>query len=469
MKKIILYSILLPLFGLWACDKEAERPGMTTSEIALLAPANNTAFDLENTLNIAFAWEEAFLVDRYELVFSIKEDLSDPIVMSVSRTPFLVSAVNMNNIATALGIPAGEQKNIYWSVQSGRPSQPSTANANVINITKLAAALVAPSTDSKIVLDYEAPDTEVEFSWEPMPINDYRLIISANMDMSDPLIDMPVSTTSAPVTHQTLQALIENPANGLKRYKSNTLYWNVRAGDKILASTPWKFSLYGTRVFTDVRPGESITYQVSVVPNGAEEMVWMSENLRTTKLVNGTDLVHTDQYIPATEAMINATTPVPEPIRRHAGAYYRVRTIGDNSVTVQWPALLAPAGWKVPELEDFSALAAAASQVSPGMEVLRHIDGYPALAIAALYLNRDLMNQWNMNMVPCGTNRITGASTAYIIEFAQLNFQHMVYAFNSVSQCITVEQANLNYGNARAIGLGDDAPIVVRLLYTGDD
>jgi hypothetical protein len=475
MKKI-LFSMLLPLLGLWACDKEAERPGLTTSEIALLIPSNHAAFDLENTLNIPFAWEEAFLVDNYELVFSNNEDLSNPNMVNVRRTPHLITSSDMNDIAAKAGIQSGYAGEIYWTVRSGKSSQPSVAEVRSLTVTRLAAQPLTPAKDTVITLDHTAPDTEITFSWEAMPVDDYQLIISANADLSDPLMETTVSATSAPVTYQTLQDFIDDPANGLKRYKSNTLYWNVQAGDKILARPSWKFKLAGARIFTDVRGDESITYQVSVVPNGDdEELVWMSENLRATKLVDGTPLVYEgqedwdSQYFPAEGAKTSASALVPEGISRHAGVYYRVQKIGDNSSSVQWPALLAPAGWKVPEVQDFLNLVTAALRVSPTLEVLRHPDGFPTGVSGGTALDETLMNLWNMNMVPCGSNRITGGGSLYVAEFAALGQQHMLYAFNSVTQVVTVETLYPKGGNARAIGLGTNAPVTVRLLYTGDD
>ena len=77
------------------------------------------------------------------------------------------------------------------------------------------------------------------------------------------------------------------------------------------------------------------------------------------------------------------------------------------------------------------------------------------------------MNSWGMSMAPCGTNR---DGSLYIKEFGDLDGLHMVFAINSVSQFATLEIAAATAkGGARAIALGKNAPIVVRLIYTGDD
>lgn len=478
MKKYILYSILFSLLGLVACQDEVDPPKLTTSDIALLVPANNTTYDLDNTLNLVFAWEEAFLVDEYELLFSAKEDMSEPVIIPVRRSPHLITSSDMNDIGAQLGIASGYSGKIYWTVQSVKPSQPSKADVRSIEVIRLAAQPLTPAKNAVIEIDYKALDTEINFTWEPMPDVDYELIISANADLSNPLITKTTSETSETITYQDLQDIIDNPANGMKKYKANTFYWNVKAGDKILAKPSWTFNVYGSKIFTDVRGSESISYEVSIIPYGDREVVWMSENLRATKLVDGTDLVFdsekgqeswNSQYFPAEVAKASASTLVPAPIRKHAGMYYRVNKIGNNSPTVQWPALLAPAGWKVPTEQEFKDLVAATLKISENIEVLRHPDGYPDLLVGGKKLNKDLMNIWNMNMVPCGTNRTSNPGSYYVSEFAALTDQlHTVFATTSVTQCVTLEIAS-GKGNARAIGLGYNAPIVVRLMYTGDD
>ena len=178
-------------------------------------------------------------------------------------------------------------------------------------------------------------------------------------------------------------------------------------------------------------------------------------------------LTSTDSGSYSAPAKKSATTLVPDAIRKVAGMYYRIGLIGDNSSSVTWPNLLAPEGWRVPELQDFVNLAKASLDVCDYLEVLRCPEVYPSLQIGDKKLKKDLMNSWGMNMAPCGTNR---DGSLYIKEFGDLDGLHMVFAINSVSQFATLEIAAATAkGGARAIALGKNAPIVVRLIYTGDD
>ena len=475
MKQYI--SFLLLMFtgvAFWSCKEDVVRPALVTSEIELSVPKNEVSIDLDKVRQITFAWQEAFLVDDYNLLLSNSEDMSNPVIVEVRRTPHLICSSDMNDIAAKLGIKSGYAGNVYWTVQSRKSSQPSSAEIRSLNVTRLMAQPLTPAKDITLELDYESMDTEVKFSWEPMPDTEsYQLLVSANADLSDPLIDMAVENTYTNLTYNQLQDIVENEAAGLKRYKANTLYWNVKVGDRLMANSAWKFKLYGTKIFTDVRGDESITYKVSIIPNGESEVVWLAENLRTKRMNTGEPLVckgqedPTTQCIPADEAMVNASTPLPEIIREVAGMYYRIKLIGDNSSKVTWPSLLAPKGWRVPELKDFENLAKASLEVCNYLEVLRYPEAYSSLQMGDKKLNKDLMNYWGMNMAPCGTNR---GGYKYIQDLVYPNNGHMVYAINSVSQFATLEIAAATAkGGARAINLGNNAPIVVRLIYAGDD
>jgi uncharacterized protein (DUF427 family) len=482
MKKCLSYlSILFIGLNLSSCKNEVEFPKLTISELELLVPQKDSIVDLQNRSTVTFAWENSTIVSSYNLVFSTNSDLSDPVVVETSSNPYVIRSSEMNDLGKSLGLSTGSTNKIFWSVKSRKSSQPTTAEVNSFTLKMLLAQPLTPAKDSIINLNHDSLSTQLKFSWESMAdINSYQLIISAKADLSNPLIDMSVSGTSTVITQQQFQNIIENTTNGLKRYKGNTIYWNVKAGDKFMANSAWKFKLYGTKIFTDIRGNESITYKVAVIPtaDGTDEMVWMAENLRTRKLNNGVELVYdatgqmswNSQYFTPAEAMISSTTAVPDELRATAGMYYRVQMIGNNSSAVVWPNLLVPAKWRVPEVQDFVNLANAALTACDYLEVLRAPAAYPALLVGAKTLVGSKMNLWGMNMAPSGTNRVASPGNLYLGEFGQVNGLHMTYAINSITQCNTLEiNAATGKGNARAIGLGYNAPIVVRLIYKGDD
>lgn len=170
MKQYISF-LLLVFTGLscWSCKDDVERPALVTSEIELAVPKNDVSIDLDKVRQITFAWQEAFLVDKYNLLLSNSEDMSSPVVVEARRTPHLISSSDMNDIAAKLGIASGYTGKIYWTVQSGKSSQPSSAEIRSLMVTRLMAQPLTPAKDTTLELDYEAMDTEVKFSWEPMP------------------------------------------------------------------------------------------------------------------------------------------------------------------------------------------------------------------------------------------------------------------------------------------------------------
>ena len=106
MKQYISF-LLLVFTGLscWSCKDDVERPALVTSEIELAVPKNDVSIDLDKVRQITFAWQEAFLVDKYNLLLSNSEDMSSPVVVEARRTPHLISSSDMNDIAAKL-VPA---------------------------------------------------------------------------------------------------------------------------------------------------------------------------------------------------------------------------------------------------------------------------------------------------------------------------------------------------------------------------
>jgi len=482
MRKYLSYLLILFLgLNISSCKTEVEFPKLTTSELTLLVPQNDSVVNLQNRSAVTFAWKNSSIVTTYNLLLSTKSDLSDALVIATTANPYVIRSSQMNSLAKTLGIGTGSTKKIYWSIQSGKSSQPSTTEVKSFTLQMLMAQPLTPGNDSIIKLDYAALSSGIKFSWESMAdYTNYQLIVSTNADLSNPFIDTTVNGTSSEVTQQQFQNVIENSAYALKRYKGNTLYWNVKVGDKFLSSSSRKFKLYGTKIFTDIRGTETITYKVAVIPSadGSEEYVWMAENLRTKKLNNGVDLVYdatgqkswNSQYFTPQEALINASTPLPDELRANAGMYYRVQMIGDNGSSVVWPSLIAPAKWRVPETQDFLNLTNATLNYCNYLEVLRASVAYPALLSGSRQLDVTKMNLWGMNMSSSGINRVASPGSLYLAEFAVVNGPYMSYAINSINQCVILEiGASTGKGNARAIALGYKAPIVVRLIYKGDD
>lgn len=139
MKQYISF-LLLVFTGLscWSCKDDVERPALVTSEIELAVPKNDVSIDLDKVRQITFAWQEAFLVDKYNLLLSNSEDMSSPVVVEARRTPHLISSSEMNDIAAKLGIAFRLYGKIIDSTIR-KSSQPSSAEIRSLMVTRLMA------------------------------------------------------------------------------------------------------------------------------------------------------------------------------------------------------------------------------------------------------------------------------------------------------------------------------------------
>jgi len=79
MRKYLSYLLIL-FFGLniSSCKTEVEFPKLTTSELTLLVPQNDSVVNLQNRSAVTFAWKNSSIVTTYNLLLSTKSDLSCP-------------------------------------------------------------------------------------------------------------------------------------------------------------------------------------------------------------------------------------------------------------------------------------------------------------------------------------------------------------------------------------------------------
>ena len=146
-------------------------------------------------------------------------------------------------------------------------------------------------------------------------------------------------------------------------------------------------------IFTDIRGDEKITYRVAKVKySTGEEVVWLAENLRTTKYPDGTDisLANGDYW--------NAPSDISEGLQKAYGKYYSIKIV-DKIVSD---------GWKMPTFEDYKLLLNESLQTGSA-DVLKH----------RTYWNwsesvPDNANAWGIGLVPGGYVQYVGANEKVI-------------------------------------------------------
>ena len=92
------------------------------------------------------------------------------------------------------------------------------------------------------------------------------------------------------LTHEELQALLDQLA--IKRWTSNSVYWNVKTSSgQLVSRSSGVLNMTEMMRFIDVRGDEKITYRVArIAYSDGTSLVWLADNLRTTKYPDGTDI-----------------------------------------------------------------------------------------------------------------------------------------------------------------------------------
>jgi hypothetical protein len=385
-----------------------------------------------------------------------------------------VATVSPDGLITAQGI--GSTRVIVRS-------QASTGyiTAEVQVLVGRAFSLLLPADDTTIVLNHKTPDdVAITFSWKALSnATSYDLLISYNSDLSNPLNiarTNGITATQVVFGNAELQTLIQQRILQ-KRYIDNTLYWNVKetSSGRYVGEQSRILKLSGYRQFIDERGTEEITYDVSVIPYDGKQHVWLSQNLRTAKAVDGTsieDIPVTGYTSPVPSVPITApldwayadldkvksliTLTVPASMEPYLGNWYA------NLAIDIWRDHLVPAGWKIPTWDEMKALFDAAREVTSDIRVLKNINGYNSD-------NPDeTWNSWNMNIVPngCGNwhvcpNFQSGWGLAYDyqgIYFMTDDGPGVTNIFDSWEGVV-----NSKWGADQWNGLP------VRLLYIGDE
>jgi uncharacterized protein (TIGR02145 family) len=226
--------------------------------------------------------------------------------------------------------------------------------------------LLGPAGGESLLLDYDAASSEaLTFEWSDAGVAAYDLLLSKSADMSNPVtVAANINGTSKTVTHAELQAVLDDAANGLKRYYENELYWSVKVSANGVMAKARTLNLSGWRKFVDTRGDETMVYDVAVIDNTYYKGIWMAQNLKTKRFLDGSSAENNPHEVQGKRIFeapsmsefaydltgILAVAPVNNP--RNGYYYHPDWWLSNNN---DW-ATMVPAGWKMPTIAHWTEL-----------------------------------------------------------------------------------------------------------------
>lgn len=402
MKKLIYGIIGLLMFS--GCEEDYKTDIiLPMSDIYLSSPADGATMDLndESKDTYEFTWDKAS-EQGSQLIFSTTKDLMKQVTLDagIGKSYSIRSAI-INLLFSRLGIKAGDEKVLYWTVKDLSNLSAAASEVRTIRIKRMESSLTSPEDMSNCTLLADAPQTRIRFEWDTSNVGrdtECALLFSLDPEMNNPA-ELPVTGRgNISTTHEEIQQTIEKLP--IKRYQTNTIYWNVRS------NTDQEFVSRAANVIytddmmrlVDKRGDETKIYPVVRVTfsNGTSQ-VWTAENLKTTRYPDGTK-IESDYHRYAPESLgedwINAI-----------GVYYSF-VIRDRII---------PEGWKLPTEAEWNFLFSEAGKAG----------GYNVLKDPIYYYKdptgQEHLNEWGLSFTSAGTWNLDRDA----IELAQEKFYFM--------------------------------------------
>lgn len=397
MKKfMILLSALAALAG---CRTEKYELVIPMSDIWLAGPADGTAVDLNDMdiESVTFSWDRA-IESGAMLIFSNTVTLKANVqVEAGTGNSFDVTPMDLNTIASQLGVTAGSSGTLYWTVKASDDIAAAASSVFTINVGRIVSKLRTPQDQSIVELLVDEPDAEVVFSWdgEGQEGNDFSIVFSTDANMADNVrtIDgQAVENSSITLTADRIQNEIERL--DMARFTINTVYWNVKnntTGD-FVSRASGVVNVRDMLRFTDMRGEEIQQYRVVRLEYNGKTQYWMAENLRTECAPDGTPLEKGVEYqsLPESEPSWCTDEGKRALARKAYGCYY----------TLDAALKACPEGWQLPSYSDWRALYDVAG-VAGSYIVLKSPDWYVP-ADAAAEKAGELWGTWGLNLVSAG-------------------------------------------------------------------
>lgn len=384
MKKIIYHIICLLLFI--SCEEDYKTDiSLPMSDIYLTAPAEGAYMDLnDNTQETyEFSWDKASEQGSL-LIFSHTKDLVEQVTVEAGTgTNYSMQPATINLLFSRLGIPAGSEASLYWTVKDKGNLTAAASEVRTLHVKRMTSYLTNPADMATCTLSANATQTEVRFEWDTSIVGEdteCTLLFALNPEMDD-AVELPAKGRgSIAATHEEIEQAIERLP--IKRYQTQTLYWNVRSDDdsQLFASQAAN-TLYVNDMMrlVDKRGDETIVYPVVRIQfSDGTSQVWTAENLHTTKYPDGREI--------ESEYLKRAPESLTEDWREAIGIYYHFQ-IRDRII---------PEGWRLPTQAEYDKLFSEAGQNG----------GYNVLKDPVYYYKdptgQEHLNEWGLNLVSAG-------------------------------------------------------------------
>lgn len=396
--KHILYSIIGLL--LWVgCKEDKYNLIIPMSNIYLSEPQEGAWIDLNEVSKdeYTFSWEQV-LEKGAKLLLSSTREFIEPVKLDAGKsTSFSLSVLAADQCFSQLGIRAGQEAIVYWTVKESGNVSAAASDVRTIHVRRMSTKLIQPEDLSKISLAEDNPEATVGFEWntEGWPeTTSYSICLSLDPGMKQEVAEQSVGTAKGrfSMTHEQLQALLDRLS--IKRWNVNTVYWNVKtdAGQWVSRSSG-VLNMTEMMRFIDTRGEEKITYRVARITfSDGTSQVWLADNLRTAKYPDGKD-IEPDNFM-------NTPASFGEGKVKAYGVHYHY-DIRDK---------IAPAHWRLPTIQEYKNLFAEAGTAEGQWNVLKDPEYYESVK------GQTHLNEWKLNLCASGQwsgDAITNHSTQY--------------------------------------------------------
>lgn len=382
--KHLLYSLLgILLFA--GCKDDKYNVIIPMSDIYLSAPQDGATIDLNDlsTDKYSFSWEKA-LEKGAKLILCATRDFKESVKIDAGKsTSFEVSVLAADQYFSQLGIKAGQEAVLYWTVKETGNTAAAASDVRTIHVKRMSTKLLKPEDMTAIALAEDNTGAVVQFEWDTKEWGEstsYSICLSLDPEMKQTVAEQNVGAVEgkSSLTHEELQAMLDQLS--IKRWTSNSIYWNVKTDNgQLVSRSSGVLNMTEMMRFVDVRGDEKITYRVARIPySDGTSLVWLADNLRTTKYPDGTDI----------EAANFKNTPSSfgEGRVKAYGVHYHY-DIRDK---------IAPKGWHLPTIQEYENLFAEAGTAEGQWNVLKDPEYYESMKGQAH------VNDWKFNLCASG-------------------------------------------------------------------